>query len=150
MRRNNLIEVLKTQDLKLSIGDFIKELEQKSVKELKEKEYEDSLVIGKYTNVYLELLDDDGIYGKEVEVIHCKEISFQSYDTDFRRCYGIQGNKIVFSKRSINSWEMTPTDANNMKTLEELKLYKIIEKTDYEDYLNKHNKIKDMLNLIIN
>lgn len=149
MRRNNLIEVLKTQNANLSIGDFIKELEEKSTKELKEKEQEDSLVINKYTDVYLELLDD-GLYGKEMEVIHCKRLSFQTYNTGFISCYGIEGEKLVFSKRSINSWKMTPTDANNMRTSEQLNLYKIIDKSDYEDYLHKYNKINDMLNLIIN
>lgn len=149
MRRNNLIEVLKTQNANLSIGDFIKELEEKSAKELKQKEQEDSLVINKYTNVYLESLSE-GLFSKEMEVIHCKEISFQTYDSNYKRCYGILGDKIVFDKMGISKREMTPNDVNNTRTTEQLKLYKIIDKSDYEDYLHKYNKINDMLNLIVN
>jgi hypothetical protein len=134
---------------KLTIAELKKAIEQEEeVNKLKENK-EINLIKEKYQNTYLKYIEEDGIFGKTLNVIQLKEFVRTERTTDWELIYYFEGREISFSENNLFYKVFDTNRCSNSFSAKELKKTEIITEEDYLNYENKYKKIKTELENLI-
>lgn len=148
--RDISIKQLKQIDNKLTIGELIVLIENKEKEEIKIKKNKDDLVINTYLGKCIKIIDEDGLFGKTIEIYKIDDIKFSTYDTSYNVLYGIDGVKLTFADRDINKRKLKSSDCRDSFRYDKLQKSKIITIEEYNQYLLVYENITDILTKLIN
>ena len=103
------IEQLKKVDHSMTIGEYLKDLEQKEILRKEKGEATDKFIIEKYKGTVIELVDEDGLFGKTYNYLEITSVLFETLDENCERLYSIKGKKLTvsegyFRERSLDEW----------------------------------------------
>lgn len=132
-------ENLTIAQLKQAVIEEEKKLAEKEQQEIQE-------VKDTFQKKYFRYLDEDSIFeGRELNIFEFKTLKSFEKSVDWEFIYHFNGNKISFSDR-----ELYLIDASHFPfTAEKLRKMTKITKEDYEEYLDKYNKITTELKNIV-
>ena len=116
------------------------EKEQEEIQEIK-KEFE---------NTYVKYIDEDGLFGEALNVIHFKDFDRKDLDESYTSIYTIEAEVLCFSKRDFYKKKIRKGWCDGSFSAEELRKMTKITKEEYQEYLNKYNNLTKELKTIIN
>jgi hypothetical protein len=133
----------------LSDSYSIAELKQYLANEIKDEENarkeKDEEIIEKYNGVYLKKIDENSIFGQELELIYISKITSDSYTDRGNRTFELGGTRLSFSPMNVYKSEFKEGDVYSLFTEQELEEYEIITSEEYVEY---EAKLKEFQNLI--
>jgi hypothetical protein len=106
-------------------------------------------VIDKFKNIYLKKFSEEGrFFGNELEVIYIKNLTPNSYNTDYKRCYLPTGVRLNFS--SIGpSYREFDTNSHSLLSHKELLEYDEITEDEFNTYLASYNRINGEMKKVL-
>jgi hypothetical protein len=111
-------------------------------KEKLEKEEEDKIV-KEYSNSYFKCLEDEGMFGKNLEVLKIDSIKTSSFTDRWERTYQLKGTEIKFSKINVFLREFSTDDVYSLYTAKKLKNFTKITEEEYNFYFEKYNSLNE-------
>lgn len=144
------LKFLAKYDDNLTIAQLRQSLEKEeqilAEKELKEEQN----IKAKFENKYFKYLDEHSLFGVELEIYKFENLVRKERNTDWEFIYYFNGSKISFSEREAYMRDFDPdrcVDSISAKDLEEMTE---ITEEQYNQYLEKYNKISNELKEIVN
>ena len=130
---SRLLEKLKEYDDSVTVGQLIQkiEAEQISAKEKEEKEIEQ--IKNQFENRYFKLLEEQSLFGRELNIYKFENLERKERDTDWEFIYSFNGFKISFSEGETFSREFTPNRTGNSFSAKKLKEMTEISETEYNE-----------------
>ncbi len=148
--KNRLFSVLNSLDeeyKKISIGDFLKLIEEDIKKEKEEEKKEEEFVINKYKSTFLKLKEKDSTWGESIKIFKVEDIFMSEFDIEFDKLYQIIGEEISFSK--INIFKRKIIKETNIKfSFSSLKEFEFITEQEYLDFLKKYKELDNSIKKI--
>lgn len=142
---SRLLEKLREYDDSVTVGQLITKLkEDQELAEQEDLELE-NYVKSKFENTYLKFIDDDSIYGKELNVIELKNFVRKERTTDWEFTYYFEGNRISVSDRSLYYIDFNPIRCGNSFSFKDLTNMSKITKEEYLKYKWEFEDIKKRL-----
>lgn len=119
------------------------------IKKVDEKEAKaDEKLKNEFKDVYIKKYSDDSPFGKELEVFHIKSIEFETYCTDYKKHYKINGTRISFNGINGNVRELS-SNAHDLMSAKELRACTVINRKDYDLYLETLLLLQKKFNEIV-
>lgn len=147
---SRILKKLKEYDNSVTVGELIQKLEQEeqisAEKELKEEEN----IKAKFENKYYKYLDEQSIFGVELEIYKFESLVRKERNTDWEFIYFFNGSKISFSERDVFMRDFNPDRSGNNFSAKDLEEMIEITEEQYNQYLEKYNRISDELKEIVN
>jgi hypothetical protein len=140
---------LSKYDEKLTIAQVKEAIEADEISAKKKETEEIEKVKSVYQNTYLKYIEEDGIFGKTLNVIQLKEFVRTERTTDWELIYYFEGREISFSENNLFYKVFDTNRCSNSFSAKELKKTEIITEEDYLNYENKYKKIKTELENLI-
>ena len=137
---NNTIEFETTDTIEQSQVKKAPEVkEQQEIQEIK-KEFE---------NTYVKYIDEDGLFGETLNVIHFKDFDRKDLDESYTSVYTIEAEVLCFSKRDFYKKKIRKGWCDGSFSAEELRKMTKITKEEYQKYLWSYNRItKELKNIV--
>jgi|688.fasta_scaffold529657_2 hypothetical protein len=144
----NAINEIKSDLHGLSLSDIINQFTTDINEYDKDTIERENKVILDFTDVYLLGIEDNNVFGKEVELIHIKTLKVESYTTNWERTYILTGRRIVFHKGGFYSREFD-TSVYSMFTEKKLRGLTKITKEEYESHYKTYKTLCDIISEIL-
>jgi hypothetical protein len=144
-----IIEQLSKYDENLTLSQVKVIILEEQQKEKQKEEREFQEIKDKFNNTYLKIIDNDGLFGKTIEIYQIEEILRRERTTDWSFVYYFKGNKISFSKQDINFIKIKGNTTHWSFSKQELEDAEIISKKEYIDYIQHYEQIQDRLQNIL-
>lgn len=147
---NRKLDFLAKYDENLTIAQLRQSAieEEKKLAEKEQKEIQE--IKNEFENTYAKYTVDECIFGKILKVISFKNFDRRDLTTEYVPTYTFEAEVLCFTERDVYRKEIRAGWCDGSFTKEELKYMTKITKKDYQDYLNKYNKLKKELKNIIN
>ena len=138
------IEQLKKVDPSMTIGEYLKDLEQKEILRKEKGEATDKFIIEKYKGTVIELVDEDGLFGKTHNYLEITSVLFETLDENYERTYSVKGKKLTvsegyFRERSLDEWQ----------TFDKLAEGREVSKEEFEQINLKKKEVYKIINSVI-
>jgi hypothetical protein len=144
-----IIEQLSKYDENLTLNKVKALILEEQQKENQKEENEFQEIKNKFNNTYLKIINNDGLFGKTVEIYQIEEIIRRERTTDWTFVYYFKGNKISFSKQNINFINIKGNKTHWSFSKEELEKAENIIELEYNLYLKQYQKLEDELKNIL-
>jgi hypothetical protein len=145
----NAINEIKSDLHGLSLSDIINQFTTDINEYDKDTIERENKVILDFTDVYLLGIEDNNVFGKEVELIHIKTLKVESYTEGWERTYLLSGSRINFHKGGFYGRDFD-TSVYSMYTEKDLRNCIKITKEEFESYVEKFNKLTSIVDSILN
>ena len=152
-KKRRLLELI--DDYQLSNGarihctlDGFVDLLKKDIKNYDDdKRVREEQLIKDFTDIYLKKYSDDGlIVGKELLVIHITSLKVDGYTDRYERIYKCEGSRISFNRVNVLMDDKLYPDHMREETL---RSYEVIDKEQYDEFVEKYNAISGNIDKII-
>ena len=140
-----LLEKLREYDDSVTVGQLITKLKgEQELAEQEELELE-NYVKSEFESTYLKFIDEDSIYGRELNVIELKNFVRKERTEDWDFIYYFEGNKIKLSDRALYHREFNTKRCGDSFSLKDLINMSKITKEEYLKYKWEFEDIKKQL-----
>lgn len=146
---SQILKFIAKYDENLTIAQLKKSIEESELVKQNEELREIDSIKNKFENSYLKHIDNESIFGKQLEVLQLKDYSRNERTTDWKFIYYFTGNKISFNKRGIFYNEFDVDRCGDSFSKQDLEKMTVISEKEYNTYLEKYNKIKSELERIL-
>lgn len=143
------VKDLSKYDSNLTVADVIKciEDEEKLLEKKVKKEVED--IKSKFENKYFKYTDNEGYFGKSLNVVHFKDFDRRDLNESFKPVYVITGSIICFCERELFIRDIRAGWCDKFFSAEDLQQLIEITEKEYNEYLNEYNRITGELKELI-
>lgn len=146
---SRILKKLREYDNNLTVGELIQKLEQEeqisAEKELKEEEN----IKAKFENRYFKNLDES-LLGTELIITEFLNLVIKERNTDWEFIYYFNGSKLSFSERDTYRRVFNPDRSGDSISAKDLEEMIEITEEQYNQYLEKYNRISNELKEIVN
>jgi hypothetical protein len=136
-------------DKTISIEELYNKFKSEIEENKKAEEENDNKVISEFSNSYLKLFTEEGMFGRsELEVLKIDSLKVESYTDNWDRTYLVKGTKISVGICGVTVREFD-TSVHSTFTEPQLIEYSKISKEEFESFLEEANSISDRINALI-
>ena len=147
---NRKLDFLAKYDENLTIAQLKQAVIEEDKKSAEKEQQEIQEIKKEFENTYVKYIDEDGLFGETLNVIHFKDFDRKDLDESYTSVYTIEAEVLCFSKRDFYKKKIRKGWCDGSFSAEELRKMTKITKEEYQEYLNKYNNLTKELKTIIN
>jgi hypothetical protein len=144
-----MLEQLKEYDDNLSVGQLKKKIiaDQEATRKEENTTYE--RVKNDFSNTYLKRVNQESLFGKQLEVYHIDTITDKTRTEDWNFVFFVKGSRVSFSARDLNFTHIKGDRTYETFSEDSLNKMEKITQEEYQYYLNKYTEITSNLKTLI-
>jgi hypothetical protein len=147
---SRVLKQLREYDNSVTVGELIQKLEQEEQLSVEKELKEEENIKAKFENKYFKHLDEQYLFGVELQVYKFKNLVRKETNTGWVFIYYFNGSELSFSEREAFMRDFDPDRSGNSFSAEDLKEMVEITEEDYNQYLEKYKLISNELKEIVN
>ena len=142
---NRKLDFLAKYDEDLTIAQLKQAVIEDEKKATEKEQQEIQEVKKEFENTYVKYIDEHELFHNTLNVVHFKDFDRKDLNEDYTPVYTIEAEVLCFSKRDFYKKKIRKGWCDGSFSVEELKNMTKITKEEYEQYLDKYNKLTEEL-----
>lgn len=144
--KKKLLNLIKDIDGNITISSLKEYLELEISNDQDRLNKIDEDIIQEYSNTYLIIENDSGLFGSGLVLLHIRKIKLGGYTDTWEKTYACEHTKISFYPRDVSMFEYDDLGHINCSfTKSELDSYRKIDKDTFNKYMTRYNEIQSLL-----
>lgn len=142
---SRILKELEKYEETVTVGQLIEKIKKEQELEKQVEVDEEIQVLFEFENTYLKVLEEDCLFGKELNIIELKNFIRKERTEDWEFVYYFEGSKMSVSNKSLFHNSFNPERCSNSFSLEDLEGMTKITEEEYLKYKWEFENIKKQL-----